>query len=186
VGLNPRFVLIKTMREKTNRKLKQTSQKGHQKLFTSHPQAQPWPTVAGGSPSGLRLVGIARAGLQLEVGGAMGEAHGAVGWAPDEVLLEQTLEVLRASQSHSNETQADVQQVGAPAHTPTRMHTHARAAPRHTYGQPKHTDASCYSRVCISAFIVVRCWASECDVALWWCARNSKTCVLRHAVRGVL
>jgi hypothetical protein len=59
----------------------------------------------------------------------MGEAHGAVGWAPDEVLLEQTLEVLRASQSHSNETQADVQQVGAPAHTPTHTHTHAHACP---------------------------------------------------------
>jgi hypothetical protein len=86
----------------------------------------------------------------------MGEAHGAVGWAPDEVLLEQTLEVLRASQSHSNETQADVQQVGARTHTPThtRMHTHARAAPHHTNGQPKHTDASYYSRVYIPAFIV--------------------------------
>jgi hypothetical protein len=107
----------------------------------------------------------------------MGEAHGAVGWAPDEVLLEQTLEVLRASQSHSNETQADVQQVGAPAHTPTHTHACTRMpVPLHVTrtdipNTPMHRATLAFAFLPLS---LVRCWASECDVALWWCATTAK------------
>jgi hypothetical protein len=171
VGLIPRFVLIKTIDERKNKSKKKTSQKGVQKLITSRgltDRRSRVPQQLVGSPSRLRLVGIARVGLQLEVGGAMGDAHGAVGWAPDEVLLEQTLEVLRASQSHSNETQADVQQVGAPAHTST--HTHActrmpvplHVTPTDSANTPMHRVTLLFTFLVLSS---VRCWASECDVA---------------------
>jgi hypothetical protein len=51
----------------------------------------------------------------------MGEAHGA--WEPDADLLHQTVEVLRASQSHSNDTQTRVQEVSTPYSRPTRVDT---------------------------------------------------------------